>query len=220
MGLKQRVLFASQQCSSEFQYDSKLVHGVFLHSLYQGISEKYAYVRRDLKPVISNLSVTDDFILEIMTKSVSEEVGRQARLGQTHKTKTVTVNASQQGERQYAAQPPAEVQASVLQTKAEVQAKHTAIHELTAHVSALAKTIEKVLTTTTCTPETSKPNSASTVQPPKSATKGKCQPCLAQGTATCNHCFRCGQEGHRAVGCLSKSKPAGNVRRSLGRDHQ
>lgn len=85
MGLKQRVLFASQQGSSEFQYDSNLVHGVFLHSLYQGISEQYAYVRRDLKPVMSNLSVTDDFILEIMTKSVSEEVGRQARLGQTHK---------------------------------------------------------------------------------------------------------------------------------------
>ncbi len=40
MGLKQRVLFASQQGSSEFQYDNKLVHGVFLHSLYQGISER------------------------------------------------------------------------------------------------------------------------------------------------------------------------------------
>lgn len=34
MGLKQRVIFASQQGSSEFQYDTKLVHGVFLHSLY------------------------------------------------------------------------------------------------------------------------------------------------------------------------------------------
>lgn len=93
MGLKQRVLFASQQGSSEFRYDNKLVHGVFLHSLYQGISEKYAYVRRDLKPLISNTSVTDDFILEIMTRSVSEEAERQACLGQTHRTKTVTVNA-------------------------------------------------------------------------------------------------------------------------------
>lgn len=117
MGLKQRVLFASQQGSSEFQYDNKLVQGVFLHSLYQGISEKYAYVRRDLKPALNNTSVTDDSILEIMTKSVSEEVGRQARLGQTHKTKTVTVSATQQGERQHVGQPPAEVQA-VLQTKA------------------------------------------------------------------------------------------------------
>lgn len=220
MGLKQRILFASQQGSSEFQYDDKLVHGVFLHSLYQGISEKYAHVRRDLKPLLTNTSITDDFILEIMTKSVSEEVERQARLGQTHKTKTVTVNATQQRERQHAVQPPAEVQASVLQTQAEVQANRTAIHELTAHVSALAKTIEKALTPTASTPVPSQANPLSTVQPPKSATRGKCKSCLAQGTANCNHCFRCGQEGHRAVGCLSKSKPAGNVMGSLGRDHQ
>lgn len=97
MGLKQRVLFASRQSSSEFQYDNKLVHGVFLHSLYQGISEKYAYVRCDLKPLISNSSVTDDVILEIITLSISEEVGRQACLGHTYKTKTVTVNVTQQG---------------------------------------------------------------------------------------------------------------------------
>ena len=63
MGLKQRVLFASQQGSSEFQYDNKLVHGIFLHSLYQGINEKYAYVRQDLKTLITNTSLTYDFIL-------------------------------------------------------------------------------------------------------------------------------------------------------------
>lgn len=193
---------------------------MFLHSLYQGISEKYTTVRRDLKPVLNNTSVTYDFILEIMTKSVSEEVGRQARLGQIHKTKTVTVSGTQQGERQHVVgQPPAEVQA-VLQTKAEVQANRTAIHELTAHVSALVKTLEKALTPTTSIPEPLQANSLSTVQLPKNTTKGKCQPCLAQGTVICNHCFRCGQEGHRAVGCLSKTKPAGNGRRSVGRNHQ
>lgn len=125
--------------------------------------------------------------------------------------KLVTVNATQQRERQHAVQPPAEVQASVLQTQAEVQANRTAIHELTAHVSALAKTIEKALTPTASTPVPPQANPVSTVQPPKSATRGKCKPCLARGTASCNHCFRCGQEGHQAVGCLSKPKSAGNV---------
>lgn len=220
MGLKQRVLFASQQGSSEFQYDNQLVHGIFLHSLYQGINEKHAYVRRDLKTLVTNTSLTDDFILEIMTKSVREEVERQARLGQPHKTRTITVNATQQSENQHAVQPPAEVQATVLQTQAEVQANRAAIHELTANVSALAKTIEKALTPSSSTPELSQASSASTVQPSKSVTKGRCKPCIAQGTTSCNHCFRCGQEGHRAVGCLSKTKHAGNVMRSLGRDHQ
>lgn len=219
MGLKQRILFASQQGNSEFQYDSKLVSGVFHHSLYQGISEKYAYVRRDLKPVMTNTNVTDDFILEIITKSVSEEVARQARLGQTNKAKTVTVSVTQQADR-HVVQPSVEVQASVLQTQAEVQANRTAIHDLTANVAALAKTIEKALTPVASAPESVQVNSASTVQPSNSATRGKCKQCVAQGTASCHHCFKCGKEGHRAVGCLSKTKLMGNERRSLGRDHQ
>ena len=49
-----------------------------------------------------------------MTKSVREEVERQARLGQPHKTRTITVNATQQNENQHTVQPPAEVQAAVL----------------------------------------------------------------------------------------------------------
>lgn len=219
MGLKQRVMFASQQSSSEFQYTSQLIQGVFLHSLYQGMSEKYAHVRRDLRPLISNMSCADDFILEIMTKSVSEDVERQTRLGQTQKAKAVTVSAMQQGERQPAAQPPAEVQATVLQTQAEVQAQRAALHELTAQVSVLAKAIEKALTSEGSPSESTQVSSLSTAQPSRSSVKGKCRPCITQGIASCNHCFRCGQEGHRAVGCLSKYK-SGNIRGSLGRDHQ
>lgn len=97
------------------------------------------YLRRDLKPLITNPSVTDDFILEIITNLVSEEVERQACLGQMRKTKAITVNAMQQGERQHAVQPPTEVQVTILQTQAEVQANRAAIHEPTAHVTCLSK---------------------------------------------------------------------------------
>lgn len=92
MRLKQRGLFASRQ-SAGFQYDSKQVQGVFLHSFYQGMNEKYAYIRRDIKPHISNMSVTDDFFLEI-TRSVSEDSERQNRLGQTHKPRSVSMQHS------------------------------------------------------------------------------------------------------------------------------
>ncbi|KAK7898434.1 hypothetical protein WMY93_019287 [Mugilogobius chulae] len=206
MGLKQRVLFSSQQNSSGFQYDKKLVQGVFLHSLYQGISEKYAHVRRDLKALVSNSSVTDDYILEVMTKSVQEEVERQSRIGQTHRTKVVTVNATHQDEREQAVQPTSEVKATVLQTQAEVQAQRTAIHELTTHVSALTKTLEKAFTTTARVPEPVQTVTVNTVQPPKTVKSRKCQLCTAEGLDRCNHCFKCGQEGHRAVGCLLRSK--------------
>lgn len=221
MGLKQRVLFSSQQNSSGFQYDKKLVQGVFLHSLYQGISEKYTYVRRDLKVLMSDNKVTDDYILEVITKSVHEEVERQTRISQTtHKTRVVTVNATNQGDREQVAPPTTQVQATVLQTRAEVQAQRTAINELTAHVSALAKTLEKAFTPAANATVPKQTISVNTVQPPKSTKSRKCQSCTAHGLDSCNHCFKCGKEGHRAVGCLLRSKPAGNGKRSPGWDHQ
>ena len=208
MGLKQRVLFASKQ-STGFQYDSKLVQGVFLHSLYQGMHEKYSYIRRDIKPHISNMSVTDDFYLELITRSVSEDTERQNRLGQTHKQKAISVNAAQQ-DRQ-----------NTVQMQAEVQANRAAIHELTVQVSSLTKSLEKVLTPgVKMTPENTCATSPHPKQSTKQEVKGKCQQCVAQGKDGCTHCFRCGQEGHRAIGCLLKNNSSGNRVRSLGRDHQ
>lgn len=87
------VLFASTQ-STGFHYNCKLVKGVFLHSLYQGINEKYLYIRRDLKPYIPGLSVTDDF-MELIARGVSENTERQKK-GQVHKQKIVIVSTVQQ----------------------------------------------------------------------------------------------------------------------------
>ncbi len=210
MGLKQRVMFASKQ-STGFQYDSKLVQGVFLHSLYQGMNEKCSYIRRDLKPHISDMSVTDDFILEVITRSLSEDTERQNRLGQTSKQKAISVSAAQQDrDRQNA-----------VQMQIEVQANRTAIQELTAQVSSLTKSLEKALTpVVNAATENIGTPSPQPKQSAKPEGKGKCHQCVSQGNDNCTHCFRCGKEGHRAIGCLQKNNPSGNWVRSLGRDHQ
>lgn len=210
MGLKQRVLFASKH-STGFHYDDKLVQGVFLHSLYQGMHEKYSDIRRDIKPYISNMSITDDFILEMITRSVSEDTERQNRLGQVHKQKAVGVHAVQEDNDRH----------NSVQMQAEVKANRTAIHELTIQVSSLARSLEKALTPVV---SVATENTCTTLSHPKQSTKpeikGKCQQCVAEGNDSCTHCFRCGQEGHRAIGCLLKNNPSGNQVRSLGRDHQ
>lgn len=112
-----------------------MVQGVFLHTLYQGLSEKYTKIRDDLKKCTSDCSVTDDLILEQITHLASEEADRHKRLGHSARHKPVNVNsAQQQGDSEYYDQsfPPTQVDG-------EVKANFTAIQELTATVSVLAK---------------------------------------------------------------------------------
>ncbi len=85
--------FESQQPGVDFSYDKKLVQGTFLHTIYQGLNEKNSYVRHDLKPFLSDMQVSDDFLLEQVTKSTSEEEGRLKRLITVAKTRPVTVNS-------------------------------------------------------------------------------------------------------------------------------
>ena len=94
MGLKQRVLFESQQPGAEFSYDKRLVQGTFLHTLYQGLNEKNNHVRHDLKPLLTDLQVSDDFLLDQITKSMSEEAERLKRLGTVSKTRPVSEHSS------------------------------------------------------------------------------------------------------------------------------
>lgn len=92
MGLKQCVLFESQQPCAEFSYDKKLVQGTFLHTLYQGLNEKSNHVRHDLKAFLTDLQVSDDFLLDQITESTSEEAERLKRLGTAAKNRPVTVS--------------------------------------------------------------------------------------------------------------------------------
>lgn len=73
MVLKQKVLSASQLGGLQFNYDKRLVEGVFLHTLYQGLNVKNCKIGLDIKPYISDLTVTDDFILQQVSKSANGE---------------------------------------------------------------------------------------------------------------------------------------------------
>lgn len=94
MGLKQRVLFESQQPGAEFSYDKKLVQGTFLHTLYQGFNEKNNHIRHNLKHLLTDLQISDDFLLDQITKSTSDEAERLKRLGSVAKTRRVTKYSS------------------------------------------------------------------------------------------------------------------------------
>lgn len=208
MGLKQRVIFESQQPGAEFCYDKKLVQGTFLHTLYQGLNEKNNHVRCDLKPFLSDLQVNDDLLLELISKSTSEENDRLKRLGTVSKTRPVSVNAAQTDQTEQTGQTK--------QTKVdlELQANRAAILELTAQVTSMAQHFARVVkapepVTNVNLPS---PQPSSRSQTPAD-NRGRCRDCVQKNIKNCPHCFVCGQAGHRAVGCLQR-KASGNEKRS------
>lgn len=208
MGLKQRIIFESQQPGVEFSYDRRLVQGTFLHTLYQGLNERNTYVRHDIKPFLSDMQASDDFLLEQMTKSMTEEEGRLKRLGAVAKYRLVTVSSARYdhgGQTDTTKPSPVD---------AELQANRDAIRELTAQVSSLTrhmtlvdKSAERV--------QSGRPSTSVSLPRTLSADKkGRCHDCVVNETMSCPHCFVCGQAGHRAIGCLQR-KSSGNGRKSL-----
>lgn len=213
MGLKQRIIFESQQPGVEFSYDRRLVQGTFLHTLYQGLNERNTYVRHDIKPFLSDMQASDDFLLEQMTKSMTEEEGRLKRLGAVAKYRLVTVSSARYdhgGQTDTTKPSPVD---------AELQANRDAIRELTAQVSSLTrhmtlvdKSAERV--------QSGRPSTSVSLPRTLSADKkGRCHDCVVNETMSCPHCFVCGQAGHRAIGCLQR-KSSGNGRKSLEQGSQ
>lgn len=213
MGLKQRVIFESQQSGADFCYDKRLVQGTFLHTLYQGLNDKNNHVRCDLKPFLSDLQVNDDLLLEQISKSTSEENDRLKRLGAVSKTRPVSVNAVQTDQTEQTDQTKQTGQTKQTKVDLELQANRAAILELTAQVTSMAQHFARVVKPpepwTNMNVPSSRPSSRS--QTP-AENRGRCQDCVQKNIKSCPHCFICGQAGHRAVGCL-QSKPSGNEKR-------
>uniref|UniRef100_A0A3B1J7S5 ribonuclease H n=1 Tax=Astyanax mexicanus TaxID=7994 RepID=A0A3B1J7S5_ASTMX len=192
IGLKQKVMFVSKQANTDIEYEPQNIQNVFLRTIYQGIAPKYSDVRNELKPLLSDPTVSDEILLRRIIKAMSDESERQRRLGQTPRQK-VTIARSAQLE-------------SVTENKAERSAtdkKQTkTLQELTAQVEALTNVIEAMRQTRT--PENLCRCASDKALPQHNVRVYRCPKCTEQGVISCNHCFACGEEGHRAIGCLKK----------------
>ncbi|CAI5668470.1 unnamed protein product [Oreochromis niloticus] len=212
IGLKQRVLFTSKMSDAGIKYSAATVQDVFLHSVYQGLGYKHSDIRRELRPLLSSGEVSDETILRHIMRITSEESERQKRIGSSHRQNTTSAHSAQ----------------SELNTLQECRkqdrpidtTKTDPIRELTAKVNELAGLVEAMRQQTLARPsDLVNPYSQNRSRNRKDKTFG-CPNCVEQNRPDCCHCFICGEEGHRAVGCLKKSKNQGNVNRSLQRGAQ
>ena len=211
IGLKHSVLNVSNQGVASFNYDRNLVQGTFLRTLYQGFSDKHTDVRRDIKPHINDLNVTDAFILDLITESMREDTERQKRLAGSGRHRPASAYVVQQSESNDDSSGKEQGHLS-----ADIQANRDAIQVLAAQFSSLNKNLERMFNVRELEENTHGVD-AMAVNTGVSRTKqekGKCNNCVKQGNEKCVHCFKCGQAGHRAVGCLLKVQRQGNGKRS------
>lgn len=214
IGLKQRILLTSKLADTNIKYSPATVQDVFLHTVYQGFGHKHADIRRELKPLLTTTGVTDEMILRHVMKITSEENERMKRLGSSRR-QMVTNTHSAQLESDVVKPPntkPESVGSKSKQTKPDpLSDLTTKVEELTRLVEALQKQNQQQLTYSERQYNQSRTHSK----------RGKpygCPSCVEQGRQDCKHCFTCGEEGHRAAGCLQRPRRQGNSNRALERD--
>lgn len=138
IGLKQKILCASKYADTEVKYNAKTVQDIFLHTIYQGPSHKHNDIRRELKELLSDGSVSDEAILKQMMKITSTENERQRRLGPDVKQKQVSVHSTELMEVEVAA-----AQGSGAKKDApDKQPKADALQQLTEKVAELMTKVE------------------------------------------------------------------------------
>lgn len=216
IGLKQRILFTSKQADGGIKYHTDTVQDVFLHTIYQGMGHKYNDLRRELKPLLADRTVTDETILRQVMKLTSDESERQRRLGSTSRQKHTHAHSAQ-----VEADPPKV--STVQKENPERKKQNDVIQQLTEKVEALTKMVESLKRPVQPVQSelTGQQPTRAQVQPGQRGERPYgCPKCIEQNRPDCSHCFACGEEGHRAVGCLRKAKQSGNGGRSLWRDRQ
>lgn len=213
MGLKQKVMFASRETDADIKYEARTAQNVFLRTVHQGLNEKHDDIRRELRPLLSDPTVTDEVLLRQVTRMTNEESERKRRLGRSTRPKTAHVQSSEGN--------MGEVRKE--NSSADTDTKDELLHQLSAQVQALTQAVSTLQANapTAVKQSGSDPRSQCTCPCPdmqsRQLRKGKprgCPNCIANGRTDCKHCFVCGEEGHRAVGCLKRSKPSGNAPRS------
>lgn len=209
IGLRQKIMLSSKHADTDVKYSASTVQDVFLHTVYQGLGHKHDDVRRELKPLLVDTRVSDEAILKQMKKVMCDESERQRRLGPTTRQKLTNVHSAQ-----------SEVNAAQCPSVKEKVPKTDVIQQLTEKLEQLTSTVEfmrQSMQTQVAGQFNHNGKGRGDHRREKPYGYDKC---VEQNRPDCPHCFLCGEEGHRAVGCLKRPPRQGNWSRSLPRDKQ
>ena len=192
--IRQKILFSSKESGATIEYTPDMAQGLFLHALETGL--KNESIRTRIRPLLKQKTVSDEVLIEEMSKAVAIETEHHKKVGLAKNTARISMVA--ETPKSHDAETPKN-------EKAEPQkGKMWAALEA---VQADLATIREAL---------AQKNAPTPSGPTNRANKGRgCASCQESGLGDqCEHCFICGDPNHFARGCRKQNRAKqGNGRR-------
>ena len=201
MELRQRVVFASQEAGSSFQYDAALVKGVFLHSAMTGLRD--GGIKAAMRPYFNIKDIRDEDLFEHLNTAATNEEESRSKLRKGNTSQETRVEAVEvEDEKKTTPKKSNPLVQEVRDSAADINMLKVQMAEIRDAVMSLKTT-----------PAPSPPG-----RPPRPY---GCLSCRQSGNGpSCSHCFKCGSSEHFARGCRQKRVHPGNARGLLPRDEQ
>ena len=199
LDLKQKVLFASAESGATIQYEATQVHRMALRAISTGIQDPI--LQHELRQTLRQDDITDEALLEAVTRAVADEHERQLKLKPRQpKVSVVTDTTENMTPKVTPSTKP----------KPSNEAQHFDFKEFASSIKDMVQA------------EISALRAQSTESRASRRARG-CDACQKVGAGDkCDHCFRCGGSDHYARGCRLGQKRTfqGNGNGLLGRDDQ
>lgn len=194
------------------QFGPELIQRKFLRSIETGLYSDA--VKFQLKPYLSNRTVTDEVLIERISEAANLEQERQQKL-----RKIVVINKPPKVSEVQAQVYPPDASAAVVDTvthreaggkSKKSQGPKTEIDPIEALKAEVLEIKKLMLQTVEATQADRQQPTEKTFTPSRSRPRG-CRACQeAQIGDSCRHCFKCGQEGHLSRGCRQTREQQGN----------
>lgn len=157
LGLKQKVLFASQESESGLTYDPALVQRMFLHTILTGLQDDS--VKIDMQPLLLDDKSSDELLLERLNFACANEVERKNKKKQNASQPAATVNSVQSEGSRTAKGPVKEAAAKVppelLSELKELRTGVASLKTLSAEIAEIKEQIQQPV----CVPQPWAPSS-------------------------------------------------------------
>ena len=199
---RNKVLFASQEEGSKFEYSQKLVQNTFIKSLETGLRDEALVT--NLRPTLQGTELSDESSMRIINDLASKQAKRKLKMASAagHQCSLKVNLAQTEAEKTDCAvtkcKPKTDSDQSVNEKlSAEIQEIKTDINHLKYQVreKQQANRYRKP-------PRMSRPWGGPTI--PR-----ECKQCQSQRNPNCRHCFKCGVCGHVRASCW-KTDQSGN----------